>query len=114
MTSISFGQKTTTTDDLLSVKYSSIEISKMKSNDAVKYDLYVKSFKIGVNIIPYEGKVKEKGNTFKSLNIVSSDIESFNYLSHHLDLQNDSQYYLINEGKNLLIIKGIQDLNATH
>lgn len=111
LTTLSFGQTKVDVEKNLSAKYSVEEIQQMKELDVTKYNLYMKSFNSGVTITPYDEKLKEKGNSYTVLDITVSNIESFNYLEHNLDLIENSQYYLINGGESLLVIKGTRILN---
>lgn len=110
-TSISFSQTNLNLDELLLKKYSEKEINTLKKSNIEMYNLYNKSFNQGILLIPFDEKQKEKGHTYESLNIVSIEGVSFNYLAFNLDLKNETQYYLINGGQSLLIIKGITVLN---
>lgn len=83
----------------------------MKETNIEKYNLYVKSFAAGVSIWPYDEKMKSKGNNYPVLNITVENVESFNYLEYNLDLTDNSQYYLVNNSKSLLLIRGAVALN---
>lgn len=107
LTSVSYSQ--TTISDLdknLSVKYSASEIAAMKETNKEMYDLYAKSFNVGIMIFPNDDAFKAKGNTYDQLNIIVPEGEKFNYLAHNLELKNISQYYVINGGKSILLIRG--------
>lgn len=107
LTTISYSQ--TTVSDLdknLSAKFSATEITAMKENNKEMYDLYAKSFTVGITIFPNDDAFKAKGNTYDQLNITVPEGEKFNYLAHNLDLKNTSQYYVINGGKSILLIRG--------
>ena len=111
LTSISFSQTNVSVEKSLSVKYSEKEIQYMKETNIEKYNLYVKSFAAGVSIWPYDEKMKSKGNNYPVLNITVENVESFNYLEYNLDLTDNSQYYLVNNSKSLLLIRGAVALN---
>ena len=108
----SFGQTKTNIDEMLLKKYSQSELTSLKESKDNKYALYAKSLTIGTVLTPYTDKIKAKGNQFESLNINSTEGELFNYLDFNLNLKNDTQYFIINNGETLLIIKGIQELNT--
>lgn len=108
---VSFGQ--TAVSDLdknLSVKFSSKEISSMKESNKEMYDLYAKSFNVGVMVFPNDDAFKAKGNKYDQLNITVAEGEKVNYLAYNLELKNESQYYVINGGKSILLIRGIDVL----
>ena len=113
LTTISYSQKAIDIDQTLSAKYSNKEIKDLKETTPEKYKLYEKSFAKGVVLTPYTDKIRAKGNQFESLNIQSAENAPFNYLAYNLDLKDDTQYFLINNGTTLLIIKGIQELKVT-
>lgn len=111
LTSVSYSQ--TTVSDLdknLSVKYSASEISAMKETNKEMYNLYAKSFSVGIMIFPNDDAFKAKGNTYDQLNITVQEGEKFNYLAYNLELKNVSQYYVINGGKSILLIRGSDTL----
>lgn len=97
-------------DKKLSVKFSSKEILTMKESNKEMYDLYAKSFNIGILVFPNNDAFKAKGNNYEQLNITATEGEKVNYLQHNLELKNESQYYVINGGKSVLLIRGIDVL----
>lgn len=109
---ISYSQKTLNLDKLLSVKYSKKEIKTLKNSNIDLYNSYLKSYTKGIVFTPYNEKLKAKGNKIEPLNITHTEVSTFNYLAHNLELKDTTQYFLINDGATLLIIKGIQELNT--
>jgi hypothetical protein len=109
---ISYSQKTLNLDELLSVKYSKKEIKTLKNSNIELYNSYLKSFTKGIILIPYDTELKAKGNKFETLKITTLQGSTFNYLEHKLELKNENQYFLINNGQTLLLIRGIQELNT--
>lgn len=97
-------------DKKLSVKFSSKEILTMKESNKEMYDLYAKSFNIGILVFPNNDAFKAKGNNYEQLNITATEGEKVNYLQYNLELKNESQYYVINGGKSVLLIRGIDVL----
>jgi hypothetical protein len=97
---------------MLLKKYSKSELTSLKESKDGLYAMYIKSFEKGIVLTPYSDKIKAKGNQIESLNINSTEGEFFNYLAFNLSLKNDTQYFIINNGETLLIIKGIQELNT--
>lgn len=111
ITTFSFGQSTDSDlDKLLSAKFSAQEIATMKESNKEMYELYAKSFKVGVVISPNSDAVKAKGIKSEQLNISVADGEKLNYLAYNLDLKPEAQYYIINDGKSILLIRGINAL----
>jgi hypothetical protein len=103
---IAFSQENSEVDDFLSVKYSKKEIKELKKQTPQLYQEYILSFSSGIEIMEYNGKLKEKGNKFKILDITLQEGEKFNYLKYNIDIKKETQYFLINNGNKLVSIKG--------
>jgi hypothetical protein len=105
----SFGQVNSSIDEMLLKKYSKVQLDELKIKDPVTYNNYILSFGNGVSITTYIPK--KNGNPIDKLSINAPEDKPFNYLDNGLDLTYDTQMYLINDGKSLLVIKGTHLLN---
>lgn len=106
----SFSQNSMDIDQILLEKYSQNDLKNLKENNSELFSLYQKSFLNGVTILKYDDKQKEKGNTYPIKEIIINESEPFNYLKYGFDLLEDSQYFLVNNGSILVIIRGTRVL----
>jgi hypothetical protein len=108
---IGFALHGQTTERVLLLKgYSEEELKKVEKEDAKMYTVLKYGISKGWNFV--EASAGKKNN-FPTLKLTVAQMENFNYLSHGIKIQQENQYFAIENTNKILVIQGIMPIIYT-
>jgi hypothetical protein len=90
--------------------YKETELNQIEINDAKMYTVLKYSISKGWNFVDASSTKK---TSFPVIKLTATQIENFNYLNHAIKIQQENQYFQVENTNKILVIQGIMPIIYT-
>lgn len=106
-------QKSTNVDEKLSAKFSKEEVNEMKKSDVSTYNFHVKVISNGWYLTDFpKQKAQQSKGRYTDITLSQAELNDFNIYKHDIELlENDYQYFRVNGGEKMLVIRSVDHVN---
>ncbi len=106
-------QKSNDVDKKLLAKYSQSDLDKMKNFNPEAYNFHVRVLSNGWYITDFpKQKAQQSKGRYTDITLTQAEMDDFNIYQHNIELlENDYQYFRVNGGEKMLVIRSIDHIN---
>lgn len=106
-------QKSNDVDKKLLAKYSLEELEEIKKSNESTYNFHVKVLSNGWYLTDFpKKKAQQSKGRYTDITLTQAEMDDFNMYQHNIELlENDYQYFRVNGGEKMLVIRSIDHIN---